>query len=171
MADPTVFSTTLTDDAGVTATAIQYVDYNGALTTVNDLLDAAVAWALLVDPLSGAKATSVTISITQSDIVGVKANPDNDSTVERTGLFTFSQVGSNYVASTDIPAIRDSLVTNGKIDLTASVVGTFINNMENQSATFPAQSKAGNAINKFQHAVVSFRKRRKQRIKASLESA
>lgn len=169
MPDPTVFSTTFIDDAGVTATAVLYVDYDGALTTVNDLLDAAVAWAVLVDPLSDAMAKSVTIQIVQSPITGVKSAPVADSTVERTGLFTYSQVDSGYVYSQDIPAIANSLVTNGKIDFTAASVIAYVNRMQNQAAAFPAQSKAGNAINKLIHAVMSFRKRRKQRVKATFE--
>jgi hypothetical protein len=170
MADPTIFSTTFIDDAGVTATAILYVDYDGALTTVNDLLDAAVAWAALIDPLSDARAKSVTVAITQQDPAGVKAAPVADSTVERTGLFSYSQIGSAYIYSQDIPAIADSLVSNGKIDLTAATVIAYVNRMQNQADAFPAQSKAGNAVNKLLHAVMSFRKRRKQRVKASFES-
>jgi len=170
MADPTVFSATFIDDAGVRATAVEYVDYDGALTTVNDLLDAAVAWAALVDPLSDAKVESVSIQVVQENPAGTKASPVADSTVERGALFSYSQVGSRYVSSTQIPGIANSLVTNGKVDLTAAAVIAFINAMTNQAAAFPAQSKAGNAINKFLDVVVNFRKHRKQRVKASFET-
>jgi len=171
MADPTVVSATIIDDAGVTATAIDYVDFDGALTTVNDLLDFAVYWGQKIDAMSDGRVQAVTISIKQSDITGVKANPVADSTVERGGLFSYSQVGSAYIYSVEVPAIADSLVTGGKIDLTASAVNTWRNYMQDQAHAFPAQSKAGNAINLLKSAVLTFRKHRKQRVRASFEEA
>ncbi len=170
MADPTIFSASFVDDAGVRATALDYVSYDGALTTVNDLLDAALAWGTLVDPLSDAQCTSVTVSITQTGVPGAKSAPVADSTVERTALFSFHQAGSVHISSTDIPGFANSIITNGRVDLTNSAVIAFINYMQNATQPFAPQSVAGRAILAFMHVVLSFRKRRKQRIKTSFET-
>lgn len=169
MADPTLYSLTIRDDGGVLGVHNMYVSYDGALATVDDLIADLGAYAILVDNLTDGKVVEarVTIPIVPT---GVKAAPVADSTVERTGLFTYSQDNSSYVQSFDIPAFKNSAITGGKIDETNAQFVAWNLQVVDPAAQFRSVSKFANAILARLSTKLTFRKHRRARIKSSYET-
>jgi hypothetical protein len=88
---------------------------------------------------------------------------------EKTGLFSFTQLGSRYAAAIDVPAILESKIVNGKIDLTDTDVADWITWLEGPHTTIQAVSKFGNTINPLLSAAITFRKHRRSLNRTSTE--
>lgn len=169
MSDPTLYSLTIIDDGGVTAVHNMYVSYDGALATVDDLIADLGAYAILVDNITDGKVIEarVTIPIVPT---GVKASPVADSTVERTGLFTYSQDNSSYVQSFDVPAYQNAGITAGKIVESNAQFIAWNLQVVDPAAQFRSVSKFANAILARVSTMLTFRKHRRARIKSSNET-
>lgn len=169
MSDPTLYSFTLRDDGGVLGVHNLYVSYDGALATIDDLIADLGATAILVDQLSDAKVIEarVTIPIVPT---GVKANPAADSRVEQTMLATYEQENSSYVQSFDLPAIKQSAVTAGRIDETNAQFIAWNLRVVDPAAQFRVVSKFANNILTRLSTALTFRKHRRARIKSSQET-
>lgn len=141
MATPTVLSFTYQDDDGVKASAPVYVSYNGALETVDGLIGVWVALGALLDLVSGAVILSGAISIPLSGAaanVGWKQAPLVGHSVSDTLNLVFSNDDTIYGDTVVIPAVRDTLISDGRPVLTAAGA---IDNL--------AQELAGNFTNGF----------------------
>lgn len=169
MSDPTLYSFTIEDDGGVRAVHNLYVSYDGALATIDDLIADLGAMAILVDNVTDGKVIEarVTIPIVPT---GVKSVPVADSTVERTGLFTYSQDNSSYVQSFDVPAYQNAGITSGKIVESNSQFIAWNLRVVDPAAQFRIVSKFANAILARLSTKLSFRKHRRARIKSSYET-
>lgn len=169
MADPTLYSFTLQDDGGVLSTFNMWVSYDGALSTVDDIIADLGARAILLDNVSDAKVIQarVTIPITPT---GVKASPVADSTVERTGLITYSQDNVSRSQAFDIPAYQNAGITAGKIVESNAQFIAWDLDIKDPAAQFRSVSQFANNIVARLSTKLSFRKHRRQRIKSSIET-
>jgi len=169
MSDPTLYSLTLKDDGGVTAVHNLYVSYDGALATIDDLIADLGAYAILVDNVSDAKVIEARVTIPLVP-TGVKSVPVADSTVERTGLFTYEQANSSYVQSFDIPAYQNAGIANGRIDESNSAFIAWNLRVTDNGETFFGVSKFANDIVRRVSTMLTFRKHRRARIISSSET-
>ena len=120
MATPTVLSFTYQDDDGVKASAPIYVSYNGAVETVDGLIGVWLALGGLLDLVSGAKIISGSISIPLAADAGWKATPIEGQSVSDVLELKFSNDDTIYTDTIVVPAVRDTLIVDGRPDLTAS---------------------------------------------------
>lgn len=175
MPTPTIYSFTVQDDKGVKATSQYYVAYDAATETVAALVGNIAALGGLIDPITDGQITDCRIIIDVAPDPAWKTAPVAGSNVEMGGLFTFSQANVKYVDSQLVPAFAKSLVSGGKIDLTASgPVDNWIQTLIGTagiggSHTVFANSKFMNALKAFLHCDLNTRKHRRSLTKQTTE--
>jgi hypothetical protein len=167
----TIASYTIEDAAGVKAPHAEFWLIPDTLTVAAvDTFFITVGAA--VDTLTDGKIVRVSVEL-RPDFsgAGYKSTPVAQSSVEKTGLFNFSQSASIYKAPLDIPAIAGHVLTaGGTIDLTNSDVLTFIGLQTGPAGggETPA-SKYANALLALIDAVQTFRKHRRQLNRSTFE--
>lgn len=176
MPSPTIYSFTVLDDKGVKATSTYFVAYDAATETAGALAGNIAALGGLLDAITGGQITDCRIIIDVAPDPSWKSAPIADTNVEVGGLFTFKQANSKYVDSQIVPALKASLITGGKINLTtggpvdlwikALTQGTGIGG----SNTVFANSKFLNVLNAFLHCDLSVRKHRRSLTKQTTEA-
>lgn len=139
MATPTKLSFTYRDDDGVKASSIVYVSYNGAAETVDGLIGVWQALGALLDLVSGAviESGAITIPLAGAPVVaGWKTDPLTGHSVNDTLNLVMGNASDIYTDTVIVPALRDSLVTDGKPevasgdpidDLAQEIIGSFTN--------------------------------------------
>jgi len=149
---PTNFNGDFTFDDTKTAAQIS--------TYVNDLFDH-------FTPTSDAgwDKIAVTLYPTVNNVTTI----NSDSIAERTGLLNFSQSGSRFKYGVDTESIAQSLIVDGKIDLSAAAVADWTAYLVAAHSGFTFLSKAANALSALVDAVISFRKKRKLESRRSFE--
>jgi len=175
MPTPTIYSFTVQDAKGVKATALTYVAYDAATETVGALLGNAAVFGGLVDAISGGVLIDGRVIIDIARDPGWKATPVAGSNVEQTGLFDFNQNNSKYVAAVDIPALLESTLVGGRIDLANTDIAAFITNLTQASGiggstTVFNNSKYLNATRSLRDALVTFRKHKRALDRVSFET-
>ena len=134
-------------------------------TTVQNIIDFLLDYANVLDPMTDAKINSckMTVSFSPQGHIGFtgKTAPAATAEVERGGLFNWSQTGSIYKEGALIPAIADSLVVNGKIDLTKAAYTAWKAFLLATTDTVDFVSKYGNTLLTILDVLLTFRKRRK----------
>lgn len=168
---PGHFSASVVDGLGTEASTVAYFNVPEA-ATLTQLTGALTTWVLDVDAAIDGAILRNHIQITPAVTSGVKAPTGATfaaSRVEQTGVLNFSNSVSPHRFGLAIPSISDSLITSGKIDLTAGAITTLI-------SLLTAAVAGGNYTNNAQQnlvalidALLSFRKRRKQLSKSSFE--
>lgn len=168
---PAIVSLTIQDEVGTKANLPVYVEVPDTVT-VATLRGFSQTIAIDADAISGGKVIEIrnTLSIPQP-VSGIKANPVAGSRVEQTGLFNFSQLGSKYRWPIDVPAIADTKLIKGRIDLTDADIIAFIAAMSTTASLIVPSSKWALALEGLLDAALTFRKHRKQLIKETFEEA
>lgn len=136
MATPTTLSYTVQDNDGVKATSLWYVSYNGAVETVDALIGVWLELGALIDAVTGARILNGSISIPLARDAAWKASPIVGQSVSDTLNLTFSNDDTIYNDTFVVPAVRDTLISDGRpilasggaIDnLADAVAGSFTN--------------------------------------------
>lgn len=168
MSDPTVLSYTMLDGLNVETTNVAYIDYDGALETVQALIGEWLAYGGLLDALSQSQIIRGSIKIPATPDGSWKSTPVAKSDNSLGIVADYSASGSikrfGVLASNPIPAAitadgkvntANTPFTNWKNALTAGFTnGNFANNVSQGLATF-------------RDAFLSTRKHRKQLDRAS----
>jgi len=149
---PTNFNADISFDDTKTAANIS--------TYVNDLFDH-------FTPTSDAGWDS--IAVTLYPTVNNPTSVGPDSIAERTGLFNFSQAAGRFKYGVDVESIAESLLVNGKIDLTATEITNWVDYLVAAHTGFTLISKAAQALVALIDALISFRKKRKLESRRSFE--
>lgn len=163
------FSYQMLDNLGVTVSAPIYFTADDT-KTIAQLVGDAQAAGTQMDAVSDSAIQKVTIELTAPNLTGTwKASPATTAENERTGLFNFSQAASPYKYGVDVPAIAESLIVNGKINLAATSVVNFINFLTTAGTVVTYVSTAIKALLALIDALLSFRKHRKPETRRSSE--
>lgn len=119
--------------------------------------------------VTGAQGLDAQIKI-HLPLTGMPTSPVAGAENEKTGLFSFNQSATRYVAAIDVPAIRETLITNGKIDLTpAGAVDGWLSFLESTPDGITVTGKFNNAITTLRTAALTFRKHRRSLNRTSTE--
>jgi hypothetical protein len=104
-------------------------------------------------------------------LTGMPTSPVAGQENEKTGLFTFNQASTRYVAAIDVPAINETLIVDGKIDLTpAGTVDGWLSFLESTPDGITIVGKFNNAITTLRTAALTFRKHRRSLNRTSTET-
>lgn len=122
----------------------------------------------LLDPITGSVIREVTARVFLPLDAGNKTSAVAGDENEKTGLFNFSQTGSTYRYGVDVPGLAETLITNGRIDLSNAGLQAWI-------AWFTAAHSGIQAVSKFTlilvdllDALITFRKHRKAENRRSI---
>lgn len=130
-------------------------DSQTLLVQLNDVQNFAAA----LDAITGAVIEEVVYSVSYVP-TAVKTDPDANVDITQTATFNFSQANGNpYQTPQVVPAIKDTLVVGGAIDLTDTDVQAFVTFLKNGHTALRVVSKALNALVDLLDALFSFRKR------------
>ena len=158
------------DSLGVTISVPYYFNFDdaSALTDLQTYID---GFLPDLDAVTDGQIVSTEIVLGMVLPGGLKSAPVASSEVEKGGLFNFSQVGSPYKFGSLVPAMKATLIVNGKINLTAAAVTTWLANFTAVGGTASAVSTAIRALGVLKDALVVFRKHRKAESRRSFEVA
>jgi len=154
------------DGLGVTASHVDYVSIDDTKTIANmrTFMD---SYLDQIEAISGGHITTAEICVVE-DTSG-RAAAAATSRVEQTALFNFSQAGSPYKYGVDIPAIDNSFIVAGHIDLADAAISAFIAFMEAAHTGFQIVSKYRAVLNALLDAAITFRKKRRALARVSTE--
>lgn len=165
MPSPTIFSYTIADENGDTATSDLYVAYDAATETVASLLGAAAAFGGLIDAVTAGKIVEFNVKINALPDPAWKAAAIADSDIQKTLLENFVAADTKYPQDFTVPALRGTLVgTDGKPILTAGGAIALLNAaiVVGSGAVFP-NNKFLLDLTALRDAAVTFRKRKGSR--------
>lgn len=170
MPSPTIFSYSLLDDSGVTASVDLFVSYDAATETVAALLATASAFGGLLDAVTGLKITEFNLRINALPDPDWKTAPIAGTDPEKTLLENFRITDSKYVQEFDVPGIRQSLISADKTPIIGSGAIAAMNTaiVGSLGTGVAAQSKFLLDLTALVDASISFRKHRKKRKAVSL---
>jgi len=155
-------------------------DYNGVRTssmfhaiipdsvTIAQLKAYNDVWLGNLDPVTGSEIVRSNVKFALP-FSGLKSTPVANSRNEQTGLFNFYDTAALNRYGVDIPAILDSLVLHpgDLIDTSASVITNLIGFLTSAGANGETpDSGFGNTLVALADAILTFRKRRKQLLRA-----
>lgn len=161
-------SVEILDALGVTAPHNLYIQTADTQSPANMNTWAADYLAKL-DAITDGQITSAKASLVMTLPSGIKTAPVVGSEVERTGLFNFSQSDSKYKQGIVVPAIAQSLLVNGKINLSASAVTAWTGVITAVTQGVTVVAKFINALQALLDALISFRKHRRAENRRSFE--
>jgi hypothetical protein len=136
--------------------------------TLADLVTAAGTIITDVDAVTDGQILGVSLDV-QITLPTVKTAPVAGAEIERGGLFNFSQENVKYRFGILIPAFKKSLIVNGRINLAATAVTTFIGAVTAIGGDLDFISTGGNLLVAFTDALINFRKHRKAESRRSYE--
>jgi len=123
-----------------------------------------------VDPISDSQITDFEVRIKNGGgVSGGKSAPAATAENERTGLFNFSQVTSPYKYGVDVPAIADSKISGGKINLSDSDIAAFIAALVAAGTAATPESTSLYTLVALLDALLTFRKHRRAESRRSFE--
>jgi hypothetical protein len=97
-------------------------------------------------------------------------SPGSDSEVEKGALFNMSQGGTAFKQGYWVPAVKDSLIVNGKVNLADAAVTAFLATLTASGAVIDYTGKFGNLLVALTDALISFRKHRRAENRRSVET-
>lgn len=156
------------DALGVEVSSPVYVNVDDT-KTVAAVLGEISTLTQALDDVSDAQITEVTLNIVGGMPGAGKSAPVSTAEVERTGLLNFSQSASPYKYGVVIPAIAESKIVNGKINLTDTNVQNLVTILTTAGTTLTYVSTAIKALVALIDALLSFRKHRKAESRRSFE--
>lgn len=165
MPSPTIFSYSLLDDSGVTASVDLFVAYDASTETVAALIATASAFGGLLDAVTGMKITEFNLKINGLPDPDWKAAPIAGTDPEKTLLENFRITDSKYVQEFDVPGIRQTLITADKQPVIGSGAIKAMNDaiIGSLGTGVFANSKFLLDLTALVDASISFRKHRKKR--------
>lgn len=164
-----LYSISLEDYLGVPTTHDIYLQMPDTVTLAT-LTTVLTGYQDLIDVISGAQIMQTTLKVRIPNSGTNKTSPVAGDEAEKTGLFNFSQSVTPYKFGVDVPAIAETLITNGKIDLSASAITTWIAWLTAAHSGVQAISKFVYTLTGLLDALISFRKHRKAETRRSLET-
>lgn len=169
MPKPTIYSYTIQDSEGATATHDVYTAYDAATETVGALVGNFAAYGGLLDAVTGGQIIDGNIKINVAPDPSWKSAPAAGSKVVSVAVLNFKQADTPYAWGTTVPAILDSLVSAGKLIIASGALHTLIGQLINQtpvtggiglSGTVFANSPYSNALIALKDAFLGSRKRK-----------
>lgn len=157
---PGRLSVKVLDALGVEASMTTWHDVT-TTDTVADLNTWAAAYLPDLDAITDGQITSAELALSLTLPGGIKGAPVAHSEVEKGGLFNFAQTGLPFKYGVLVPAISDSVIVDGKIDLTNADVTTWISTLTTLTNGIQAISKAFVALGALLDALIAFRKHRR----------
>lgn len=139
-------------------------------TTLAQVITKMQAYQTLFDAVTGGQQMANTVRVFVPFTGGLKASPVAGDETEKTGLFNFSQFGTRYKNGINVPAIRETLITSGKIDLSAGAITAWVTWLLDTATGYTVVTKLGAAILALLDALISFRKHRKAESRRSFET-
>jgi len=108
---------TILDEMNVKAIATAYalIDPTASFATIQAILN---EWLSTLDAVTAGQIIDAGIDVVPSLPGGLKTLPAAGSRVEQTGVFNYTAAGDTHLWGFAVPAIADSQVVAGKIDLT-----------------------------------------------------
>lgn len=168
---PLHFSATVVDGLGTEASTVSYLLVPDT-ATLAQLATAIGTWATDVDAVTAGAITKLGIRVTPALPGGLKAATGATwaaSRVEQTGVLNLSNTVSAHRFGQAIPAIADSVLVAGKIDLTNAAITALISLLTAAVAGGTYTNNAQQSLLALVDALISFRKRRKQLSRTSFE--
>ncbi len=160
----------LLDALGVTVSMPVYMNIDDT-KTVAALAGQVSTIAQAIDDVSDSQITEVVVSFVGGMPGAGKSSPVSTAENERTGLLNFSQTASPYKFGLDIPAIAESKIVNGKINLSDSAITNLITILTTAGTAATYVSTAIKALVRLIDALLTFRKHRKAESRRSFEVA
>lgn len=158
------------DYLGDTASQATYVTFSDA-TTVAQLITAVQTVQTDLNAITDGVIDLSEIKIVVPLTGGLRVTPVVGSTVENTAMFNFPvAVAPNRTWSSDVPAIAESKIVNGKVDLTDADILNWIHLFTVAGAVFTFVTEVFQALKTFLNkCVLTTRKHRKQLNRTSTE--
>ncbi len=169
MSDPQLLSVQILDALGVVTTHTLFIDAPSTVTIAN-LQTFANDYLPLLDGITSGMIVGVKVDVPLNVVAGLKSAPVAASEVERNGLFNFGLSGSKYKNGILVPSISESLLVNGKIDLTNAAITNWISFLHATTLGITIVSKFLVALQGLVDALLTFRKHRKAENRRSIES-
>lgn len=160
----------LLDALGVTVSMPVYMNIDDT-KTVAALLGEVSTMAQAVDDVTDSQIIEVVVSVVGGMPGAGKSAPAATAENERTGLLNFSQTASPYKWGLDIPAIAESKIVGGKIDLTDTEIQNLITILTTAGTVIHWVSTAIRNLVALIDALLTFRKHRKAESRRSFEVA
>lgn len=135
---PVQFSGTIIDGMVIPATALSYLALPDT-ATLAQMQSALGVWAAAVDGCTDGAFTQVFATLAPSLPGGLKAPTGatwSASRVAQTGVITFSATGTTRRYSQAIPALSNSVITAGQVDMAASAIAALIALLLNPTGFF-----------------------------------
>ncbi len=168
MADPTVLSYTLLDGLNVKATNVAYVDYDGALETVQALIGVWLAYGGLLDAITQSQIIKGSIKIPTTpdgswktapvaktdNALGIVADYSTSGSIKRFGVLWSNPIPAAITADGKVNSANGAFIAIKNALTAAFTNGNYANNLSQGLATF-------------KDAFLSTRKHRKQLDRAS----
>lgn len=169
MSNPTVLSYTVRDELGTEASCQFYINYDGAVETVQALIGEWLAAGALVDAVTGGQIVHGRITIPVVADSSWKSAPASGSRVEQTALINFSTASNSRRNGFDIPAVKDALISGGKLLVASGALKALADALIAAFTNGAFATAGGESITNWVDAVLSFRKHRKQLTRSSVE--
>lgn len=164
---PLHFSATIRDGLGTEATTTAYLN-PADTTTLAVLVGDLGTWLSDLDAVTDGLIRASRIEIVPALPGGLKTSTGATfaaSRVEQTGVLNFSATGTSRKEGMVIPAISNSAIVAGKVDLTNAAITALITLLTSGPYTNPYNQ----ALVALLDAILSFRKKRKQLQRSSFE--
>ncbi len=112
----------ITDDNGLVAPASIYATVD-TTTTIAALQTELDLWTLAMDGVTDGEITQLNVTLHMTVVAGTKSDPVAESNIQEGGLLTFYQANIKYPESIWVPAFKDSLAVQGKIENEGATAG------------------------------------------------
>jgi hypothetical protein len=164
---PAIFSVTIQDELGVEApfSAYALLDSTQTLASAVTALNSLIA---VLDPITDGVIIRSKITL-QPPLPGGLEALTAGARVEQTGLFNFSATGTPHRFGEAVPAMSNAKITTHGIDLVDGAVAAFIAFLTTVITVATWVTNHREALTALRDALVSFRKRRKQTTRVTLE--
>jgi len=159
---------TIQDRFGTRAQVQFPFTFDGSVVTLDDFTTQAIGTGNDLDGITDGQIVGVRLIVDLPPDPDWKSSPESTSFVERTANFAFLNLVTKYLFNLAVPSISPSEISSsGKI--TGGAVDTFLDNLENQSATQGFTDKQQHEQEGVAHSMLSIRKKRRQLDKSTYE--
>lgn len=168
-----VVSATVKDTWGTETSAPAYA-LADPTQTINEMVTEAQAYVKALDGVTDGQVTKMHIQIVPALPTGLKTAAVSGAKVEQTGIINFSTVGTSKRYGFAIPAVSNGVLTSDRIDATVfghvnTAVDTLLLLLTSAATALAWANAHSQQISAVIDAIVSFRKKRKQLQRSSLE--
>lgn len=169
MPTPTIFSFTMQDNDSVKGSSSMLVAYNGAVQTVDAMIGEWLALGALLDAVTGAAIRKGSITIPLDADAGWKVTPLDGHSVSDTLNLRFGNGNTIYKTTIAVPALRDTLVVDGRPVLTAAgAIDDLAQRIVTGTANYTYVTEGADDLTTFDAAFQGIRKHRRQLYRQSL---